>query len=37
MTKVISAQIIENKIYLIRAEKIMLSADLADLYGVKKL
>ena len=35
MTDLIPAEIIENKIYLIRGEKVMLDRDLAELYGVK--
>lgn len=30
----IPIQVIENKILLIRGEKVMLDADIADLYGV---
>ena len=32
MTRIIPAEIIENKIYLVRSEKVMLSSDLAELY-----
>lgn len=31
---VIPQELIENKIYLIRGEKVMLDRDLAELYGV---
>ncbi|MDA8241825.1 MAG: ORF6N domain-containing protein [Nitrospiraceae bacterium] len=34
MNKLIPAEIIEKKILLIRGEKVMLDADLAELYGV---
>jgi hypothetical protein len=34
MKDMIPAEVIENKILLIRGEKIMLDADLAALYGV---
>lgn len=30
----IPVEVIENKILLLRGEKVMLDADLADLYGV---
>ena len=33
--QIIPIEIIEKRIYLIRGEKVMLSTDLADLYGVK--
>jgi hypothetical protein len=35
MTELIPAEIIEGKIYLIRGHKVMLSIDLAELYGVE--
>ena len=35
MTRIIPAEIIENKIYLVRSEKVMLSSDLAELYDVE--
>ena len=35
MTKLIPVEVIEKKIYLIRSEKVMLSADLVALYGVE--
>ncbi|KPJ67111.1 DNA-binding protein [candidate division WOR-1 bacterium DG_54_3] len=35
MTKSIPAEIIENKIYLIKGKKVMLDFDLAVLYGVE--
>ena len=35
MKELIPAGIIERKIYLIRGEKVMLSSDLAELYGVE--
>ena len=31
----IPIEIIENKIYIIRNQKVMLSVDLAELYGVE--
>ena len=34
MKNLIPAEIIEQKIYLIRGEKVMLDRDLAKLYGV---
>jgi len=34
MNSIISAELIERKIYLIRGHKVMLDRDLADLYGV---
>ena len=34
-TQIIPAEFIEQKIYLIRDQKVMLDADLADLYGVE--
>jgi ORF6N domain len=34
LTPVIPSERIENKIYLIRGEKVMVDADLAELYGV---
>ena len=34
MKELIPAEVIENKILLIRSEKVMLDADLAALYGV---
>ncbi|MDO9289668.1 MAG: ORF6N domain-containing protein [Thermodesulfovibrionales bacterium] len=35
MKELIPVEIIEKKIYLIRNQKVMLSSDLADLYGVE--
>jgi hypothetical protein len=35
MKEVIPVEIIERKIYLIRGQKVMLSSDLAELYGVE--
>jgi len=35
MTRLIPVEVIEKKIYLIRSEKVMLSTDLAVLYGVE--
>lgn len=35
MTTFIPVEVIERKIYLIRGEKVMLSSDLAQLYGVE--
>ena len=35
MKDIIPQEVIENKIYLIRGHKVMLSVHLADLYGVK--
>jgi len=35
MNKLISVEIIENKIYLIRGKKVMLDKNLASLYGVE--
>ena len=35
MKDLIPVEIIERKIYLIRGEKVMLSSDLAELYGVE--
>jgi len=35
MKALISVEMIERKIYLIRGEKVMLSSDLAELYGVE--
>jgi len=35
MKEVIPVEIIERKIYLIRGHKVMLSSDLAELYGVE--
>ena len=35
MKELIPVEIIENKILLIRGEKVMLDADLAELYGVE--
>jgi hypothetical protein len=35
MKELIPAEIIENKIYLIRGQKVMLDKDLAELYGVE--
>lgn len=35
MKGIISVEVIEKKIYLIRGQKVMLDADLAKLYGVK--
>ena len=35
MKELIPHEVIENKIYLIRGQKVMLSMDLAKLYGVK--
>jgi hypothetical protein len=37
MKELIPAEIIENKIYLIRGQKVMLDKDLAVLYGVKPI
>ena len=37
MTNVIPEEVIENKIYLIRGSKVMLSTDLAKLYGVPSM
>ncbi len=36
-TKLISQEIIQNKIFLLRGQKIMLDKDLAVLYGVKPI
>jgi hypothetical protein len=33
--KIISTEVVTNKIYIIRGEKVMLDRDLAELYGVK--
>ncbi|MCL5030474.1 MAG: ORF6N domain-containing protein [Bacteroidetes bacterium] len=33
-TQIIPIEVIENKIYLIRGQKVMIDRDLADLYGV---
>lgn len=35
MTDIIPIETIENKIYLIRSQKVMLDSDLAELYGVE--
>ena len=35
MKALIPVEMIERKIYLIRGEKVMLSSDLAELYGVE--
>ncbi len=35
MAKQVSAQVIEQKIFLIRRQKVMMSAHLAELYGVR--
>jgi len=35
MKELIPVEIIEEKIYLIRGEKVMLDSDLAELYGVE--
>ncbi|MBU0630133.1 MAG: ORF6N domain-containing protein, partial [Candidatus Margulisbacteria bacterium] len=35
MEELIPDERIENKIYLIRGQKVMLDSDLANLYGVK--
>lgn len=35
MSSLISVERIENKIYLIRSQKVMIDRDLAELYGVK--
>lgn len=35
MSDLISAEVIENKIYLVRGRKVMLDSDLANLYGVE--
>ncbi|RJR20595.1 MAG: ORF6N domain-containing protein [Nitrospiraceae bacterium] len=35
MNEIIPQEIIENKIYLIRGQKVMLDSDLAELYGVE--
>jgi len=35
MTRLIPVEVIEKKIYLIRSKKVMLSTDLAALYGVE--
>jgi hypothetical protein len=35
MTNIIPIERIENKIYLIRGQKVMLDSDLAELYGVE--
>lgn len=35
MKGIIPVEVIERKIYLIRGEKVILSADLAELYGVE--
>ncbi len=35
MKGIIPVEVIERKIYLIRGEKVMLSSDLAELYGVE--
>jgi len=37
MKELIPAEIIKNKIYLIRGQKVMLDKDLAVLYGVKPI
>jgi hypothetical protein len=34
MRPIISAEIIEHKIYIVRGQKVMLDSDLAELYGV---
>lgn len=35
MKALVPVEVIERKIYLIRGEKVMLSSDLAELYGVE--
>ena len=35
MQKIVQAEIIEQKIFLIRGQKVMLDAHLAELYGVQ--
>ena len=35
MEELIPAEVIERKIYLMRAHKVMLDSDLAELYGVE--
>ncbi|MBU1026133.1 MAG: ORF6N domain-containing protein, partial [Candidatus Margulisbacteria bacterium] len=35
MSNLIPVERIENKIYIIRGQKVMLDKDLAELYGVK--
>lgn len=35
MKTLISIEVIENKIYMLRGEKVMLSSDIAGLYGVE--
>lgn len=35
MSEIVRQQVVENKIYIIRGHKIMLSTHLADLYGVE--
>jgi len=35
MQPIISSEIIERKIYLVRGQKVMLDGDLAELYGVE--
>lgn len=35
MKTLVPVEVIERKIYLIRGEKVMLSSDLAQLYGVE--
>lgn len=34
MKEIVSVELIENKIYLIRGQKVMLDSDMAELYGV---
>jgi hypothetical protein len=36
MSELIPVERIENNIFLIRGQKVMLDRDLADLYGVEK-
>ncbi|MBU0686298.1 MAG: ORF6N domain-containing protein [Candidatus Margulisbacteria bacterium] len=35
MSNLVPVEVIENRIYLIQGQKVMLDADLAELYGVK--
>lgn len=34
MDSIVPVEVVERKIYLIRGQKVMLDADLAELYGV---
>lgn len=35
MTEIVPIEVIENKIFIIRGQKVMIDRDLAELYGVK--